>query len=44
MYWKAVTQYRAKGGDHTILDKVAQELGAQYPSSVWAAKAIPWLH
>ncbi len=42
MYWKAVSQYRASH-DHTVLNKLAQDLQAQYPSSVWAAKAIPWL-
>jgi hypothetical protein len=42
MYWRAVSQYKATN-DHTILAKVAEELRTQYPSSVWAAKAIPWL-
>jgi len=42
MYWRAVSQYKATN-DHTILGKVAEDLRNQYPSSVWAAKAIPWL-
>jgi TolA-binding protein len=42
MYWRAVTQYKATN-DHTVLGKVAEELRSTYPSSVWAAKAIPWL-
>jgi hypothetical protein len=42
MYWQAVAHYRATK-DHTVLSKVAEELRKTYPSSVWAAKAIPWL-
>jgi TolA-binding protein len=42
MYWRAVTHYKATS-DHTALGKVAEELRSQHPSSVWAAKAIPWL-
>ena len=30
--------------DHTVLSKVAEELRTTYPYSVWASKAIPWLH
>lgn len=43
MYWRAVTHYKASN-DHTLLGKVAEELQSKYPSSVWATKAIPWLH
>jgi TolA-binding protein len=43
MYWRAVSQYSASH-DHTVLGKVAQELRSIHPSSVWASKAIPWLH
>ena len=43
MYWRAVAQYSASH-DHTVLGKVAEELRKTYPSSVWASKAIPWLH
>ena len=43
MYWRAVAQYSASH-DHTVLGKVAEELRSKYPSSVWANKAIPWLH
>lgn len=42
MYWRAVSHYKASN-DHTVLGKVAEELRSQYPGSVWAAKAIPWL-
>ena len=42
LYWRAVAHYKATN-DHTVLGKVAEELHAQYPASVWAAKAIPWL-
>lgn len=42
MYWRAVAHYKATN-DHTVLGKVAEELRVQYPSSVWSAKAIPWL-
>lgn len=42
MYWHAVTQYRVTQ-DHTVLHKVAEDLRGEYPSSIWAAKAIPWL-
>ena len=41
LYWRAVSHYKATN-DHTVLGKVAEELRAQYPASVWAAKAIPW--
>ena len=43
MYWRAVSQYKATH-DHTVLGKVAEELQTTYASSVWASKAIPWLH
>jgi TolA-binding protein len=43
MYWRAVSHYKATN-DHTVLGKVAEELRSAYPSSVWASKAIPWLH
>ena len=43
MYWRAVALYKATN-DHTMLSKVAEELRSAYPSSVWAGKAIPWLH
>jgi TolA-binding protein len=43
MYWRAVALYKATN-DHTMLGKVAEELRRTYPSSVWASKAIPWLH
>ncbi len=43
MYWRAVAQYKATN-DHTVLGKVAEALRKTYPSSVWASKAIPWLH
>ncbi len=43
MYWRAVAHYKATN-DHTVLGKVAEELRTTYPSSVWASKAIPWLH
>ena len=42
MYWQAVAHYKATH-DHTALGKVAEDLRSQYPSSVWTAKAIPWL-
>jgi hypothetical protein len=42
MYWRAVSQYKATN-DHTVLGKVAEELRTQYPASVWAVKAVPWL-
>ena len=43
MYWRAVAHYKATN-DHTVLGKVAEELRSTYPSSLWASKAIPWLH
>ena len=43
MYWRDVAHYKATN-DHTVLGKVAEELRSTYPSSVWASKAIPWLH
>jgi hypothetical protein len=41
-YWGAVARYKATN-DHTVLGNVAEELRKTHPSSVWAAKAIPWL-
>lgn len=41
-YWNAVSHYKATN-DHTVLGKVAETLRNNYPSSVWATKAIPWL-
>lgn len=43
MYWKAVAHYKATN-DHTVLGQVAEDLKSKYPDSVWASKAIPWLH
>jgi len=43
MYRRAVAHYKATN-DHTVLGKVAEELRSTSPSSVWAGKAIPWLH
>jgi len=43
MYWRAVAHYKATN-DHAVLGKVADELRNTYPSSLWASKAIPWLH
>ena len=43
MYWRAVSQYSVSH-DHTVLGKIAEQLRSSYPSSVWASKAIPWLH
>lgn len=42
LYWQAVAHYRGTN-DHTALGKVAIELRSKYPTSVWAAKANPWL-
>ena len=43
VYWRGISQYK-KTNDHTVLGEVAQELGAKYPESVWAQKAIVWAH
>ena len=43
MYWRGVAHYKATN-DHTALGKVAEELRNTHASSVWASKAIPWLH
>ena len=42
MYWRAVTHYKATS-DHAVLGKAAEDLRSKHPSSVWTAKAIPWL-
>lgn len=42
LYWRAVAHYKATN-DHTGLSKVAEELRATYPLSVWASRASPWL-
>ncbi len=43
VYWKGISQYKMTN-DHTVLGGVAVELGAKYPESVWAQKAIVWSH
>ena len=43
VYWKGISQYKMTN-DHTVLGGVAEELGAKYPESVWAQKAIVWSH
>jgi len=43
MYWRAVGHYKGTG-NHAVLGKAAEELQNTYPSSVWASKAVPWLH
>jgi TolA-binding protein len=43
MYWRAVARYKATN-DHAALNTVAQDLKRTYPNSVWAEKAVPWLH
>jgi len=43
VYWKGISQYKMKN-DHTVLGGVAEELGARYPESIWAQKAIVWAH
>jgi hypothetical protein len=42
-YLLAAARYKATS-DHTVLGKVAEELRSTYSTSVWASKAIPWLH
>ena len=42
MYWRTVARYKATN-DHTVLSNVAEELRSKYPTSVYAAKALPWL-
>jgi hypothetical protein len=41
-YWRAVSHYKGTN-DHTVLGKVAEELQASAPQSVWTKKASPWL-
>jgi len=41
MYWRAVARYSATH-DHSVLNKVAEDLRTSYPSSIWTSKAIPW--
>lgn len=41
VYWQAVSHYKATG-DHTVLEQVPIDEGANYPDSVWALKALPW--
>ena len=43
LYWSGVSRYK-RTNDHTVLGGVAEELGAKYPESVWAQKAIVWSH
>ena len=43
VYWKGISRYKMTN-DHTVLGGVAEELGAKYPESVWAQKAIVWAH
>ena len=43
IYWRAVCQYKATN-DHTVLGEASKDLGAKYPESEWALKALPWAH
>ena len=43
IYWRAVCQYKATN-DHKVLGEAPNELGAKYPDSEWALKALPWAH
>ncbi len=43
IYWRAVCQYKATN-DHNVLGEAPQDLGAKYPESEWALKALPWAH
>lgn len=43
IYWRGVSHYKATN-DHTVLGEVSKELGAKYPDSEWALKALPWAH
>jgi len=41
--YAAVCQYKATN-DHMVLGEAPNELGAKYPDSEWALKALPWAH
>ena len=43
VYWRDVSHYK-RTNDHTVLSQVADELKERYGESVWAMKAVPWLH
>ena len=43
VYWRGVSRYK-RTNDHTMLGAVAEELGEEYPESVWAKKASVWSH
>ena len=43
IYWRAVCRYKATN-DHHVLSEAPNELGAKYPDSEWALKALPWAH
>jgi len=43
IYWRAVCRYKA-ANDHNVLSEAPTELGAKYPDSEWALKALPWAH
>jgi hypothetical protein len=43
LYWRAVSQYKAKN-DHTALGEVAPELADKFPEDEWRLKSVPWAH
>lgn len=43
IYWRAVCRYKI-ANDHHVLSEAPKELGAKYPESEWALKALPWAH
>ncbi len=43
IYWRAVCKYKVMN-DHNVLSETPRELGAKYPESEWALKALPWAH
>jgi TolA-binding protein len=43
IYWHGVSEYK-RTNDHTVLGRVAEELAASYPKSIWTTKASVWAH
>ena len=43
LYWKGVSHYKATN-DHTVLGELPGQFQEKYPDSIWALKALPWMH
>lgn len=43
VYWTGVSRYK-RTHDHTVLGAIPEDLGENYPESIWTKKASAWSH